>query len=450
MAARIASDNFIESIDPGLLPYKEEIYRHAVSSEETLRFLRPREVREMAIPEVYKRMLIDRIVKLQTPESKIKMKSEAGSPDGAPTMAKQPKRLDFETHEVDKNQKKVGDSDRFDSSTRRPDTPNVNDKNYLDNELDKLRDERDSLHILLVHRKNSLKDLHVVPDSLHPVAIPGGVLTKTVCDKCHHRGHKATGNRGGRACPFDKCLGYNYCGILAKHKDYKAMIQEAEKEVAALEKDVRINEDKINGLQTFLQTNTTNFVKMVKPRLQLAFLAKYKGKDGNQLLQRDLRYIKLATQGKIPSNITSISPAELENLIKNGKKTVSAKFKLDNYEKPVCFSETSGRDSQETNEVIQVNESDSRLYSYGSPSLLSPANLGIYSYNSPQQQPSQLYPYWYTAYNPGVWYGTPASQPSACTATVSKAPETENEIFPPLPPEEYPPLPPLPQEKCDN
>ena len=68
--------NFLKSLDPGLLKYKNQFEKYDVQSLTTLKYLRPREVDAMDIPEVFKRLLLDRIVNLQTPETKTKMKGE--------------------------------------------------------------------------------------------------------------------------------------------------------------------------------------------------------------------------------------------------------------------------------------------------------------------------------------------------------------------------------------
>ena len=68
-------ESFIEELDPGLLTYKDELFMRSVTSLATLKLLRPREVCDMKIPQVYKRLLIDKIISLQSPDTK---KNEEG------------------------------------------------------------------------------------------------------------------------------------------------------------------------------------------------------------------------------------------------------------------------------------------------------------------------------------------------------------------------------------
>ena len=89
-------EGFLGSIDEGLLPFKKEFEKLAVSSDTTLKFLKPYEVEEMKLPAVFKRMLIERIIKLQTPDSKSKLKDSVREWESA-TRPKEPKRLKFLT-----------------------------------------------------------------------------------------------------------------------------------------------------------------------------------------------------------------------------------------------------------------------------------------------------------------------------------------------------------------
>jgi hypothetical protein len=99
-------ESFVEELDPGLLTYKEELFMRSVTSFATLKFLRPREVCEMKVPEVYKRLLIDKIISLQSPDTKRMMKRERSpfmhqnttSKIVTESSIKRPKQLEFGSH----------------------------------------------------------------------------------------------------------------------------------------------------------------------------------------------------------------------------------------------------------------------------------------------------------------------------------------------------------------
>ena len=209
-------DDFIESLDPGLLTYKNELYIRSVTSENTLRYLRPREVEEMNIPDIYKRLLIDKICNLQTPETK-KMMKRARSPVSNSLPQPQPviedskrKRL-FE--DIDDHVNVNADEDNHQTG-------------YLDNEIEKIESDQRSRGLEIMGKKEQLELKKLLPVNLKQLVIPGCGPMKTICDNCHHPGHKAAGNKGNRACPFPGCEGFHYCGLIGKHKEHKAEIVE--------------------------------------------------------------------------------------------------------------------------------------------------------------------------------------------------------------------------------
>lgn len=65
----------------------------------------------------------------------------------------------------------------------------------------------------------------------------------------------------------------------------------------------------------FQKHNNTNFTTAMRPILKSLFYMKYEGKDGAQNLQRDLRYIKIATNSQIPEDQ---SLDHISNLISKG------------------------------------------------------------------------------------------------------------------------------------
>lgn len=71
----------------------------------------------------------------------------------------------------------------------------------------------------------------------------------------------------------------------------------------------------------FQKHNNTNFTTAMRPILKSLFYMKYEGKDGAQNLQRDLRYIKIATNSQIPEDQ---SLDHINNLISKGKSSVSS------------------------------------------------------------------------------------------------------------------------------
>ena len=66
--------NFLKSLDPGLLKYKNQFEKYDVQSLTTLKYLRPREVDAMELPEVFKRLLLDDRKSANARDKKLKWK----------------------------------------------------------------------------------------------------------------------------------------------------------------------------------------------------------------------------------------------------------------------------------------------------------------------------------------------------------------------------------------
>lgn len=75
-------------------------------------------------------------------------------------------------------------------------------------------------------------------------------------------------------------------------------------------------------LEEFAEKNKTNFVRNVRQRLQHLFPNVYKGKDGKQKLLRDVRFLKVSCDGKIPP-VFENDRENLRKLIQKGKDKVS-------------------------------------------------------------------------------------------------------------------------------
>ncbi len=90
----------------------------------------------------------------------------------------------------------------------------------------------------------------------------------------------------------------------------------------ALKDKIQNKNNELVQLEEFAEKNKTNFIRNVCPRLQNLFPEEYKGKDGKQRLLRDVRYLKVATDGKIPP-ITQNDKDNMKNLLRKGKNKVS-------------------------------------------------------------------------------------------------------------------------------
>lgn len=187
-------EEFLAGLDYGLLAYKDEFLKSAVTSEATLRFLRPNEVRAMNIPKVYQRLLIAKIIDLQTPESKGKLKRDATSPchvddDQRSAGLYPPKRLNFQDarREVTPTRTHARTSDvpndNSDASNKQtcatPESvePKTNcSSDAMEKEITRLSEERNDLQAIINSKKEDLNVLKSRPVQPHSLPIPGKTI----------------------------------------------------------------------------------------------------------------------------------------------------------------------------------------------------------------------------------------------------------------------------------
>ena len=99
-------------------------------------------------------------------------------------------------------------------------------------------------------------------------------------------------------------------------------ILKREKSMKNVEARIREKEEELLQLQEFAKKSQTNFIRNVRPRLLRLFPELYKGKDGNQRLLRDTRYLKISCNGKIPE-VTADERDYLQQLVRAGKSKVA-------------------------------------------------------------------------------------------------------------------------------
>jgi hypothetical protein len=219
-------DEFIKrNFGDGMLPYKQELDKLAVTSESTLKYLRPREVYSLDIPEVYKRMLVDKIVTLQTPDRQAKMKRQLESPVGEESNPLISPAKDTSTS-ASRNVRPKLSSTKIEFPNETADRSAPESCVSLETQLASINDDKASLILVLQQKRDELKLLNSPTEEQLPLAIPGVALLKSVCDNCHHKGHRTSGNKGNRNCPYSKCPGYHYCGLQNKHKEHRSEVLE--------------------------------------------------------------------------------------------------------------------------------------------------------------------------------------------------------------------------------
>ena len=159
----------------------------------------------MNIPPVYRRMLVERIVNLQTPDMKSKLKQQCIEDFCA--QPKTPKRLRFGSpvgrHVPTTSANITPERQPRSKAEAAPQAP----ENFLEQEVARLNEERDTLSVLKVHKKDELNKLKHKPNALSAISIPGNQIMKSSCDNRH----RSVMNGGNKSCPFTACEGYHVC-----------------------------------------------------------------------------------------------------------------------------------------------------------------------------------------------------------------------------------------------
>ncbi|XP_070561223.1 uncharacterized protein [Ptychodera flava] len=166
--------------------------------------------------------------------------------------------------------------------------------------------------------ERELTDLKSPPPPLPVLPLPGQNVIEATCARCHHKGHKESGNRKKAECCYERCPGYMYCGRMDKHREHADLIREKEKAVKKVRDELKQLEAERRNLTAFIEKNSTQFTRVVKPRLEKVYQDKYKGTAGRSRLMRDVRLLKIALNGKLPP-VTMEDDVEFPRLLKLGK-----------------------------------------------------------------------------------------------------------------------------------
>jgi hypothetical protein len=265
-----------------------------------------------------------------------------------------------------------------------------------------------------------------------------------------------------------------------------------EKEIASLQRKLKAKTEEADGIRVYLKRNHTSFVSVMKPRLRVSN-ARYQGKQGNQNLLTDIRYLQIALAGKIPEECGN-DRVKLPQLVQKGREVVEAKcgrLTVDGsaqcntepnmFSKPIPYAGGPASGVPEKPCTSSPPFSSTATYTNNTEimSASQPVTVPM-SYTQmypPMPAPMSQIPPWYSGYYNPYQYNpyspsfvipatisTPPAAISTPSATISKPPEmiskppetiskppetisTPDQFQPPLPPNESPlEKPPLPSD----
>ena len=216
---RKSVEEFLLELDPELEQYAPYLRKMGFTSNTMLRFLKLKDLQDIAcvVPTAHRRMILNAVAKMQSPESKLAIES--------PCSDDKPKKK----QKTDENFCDIPENATGESSSR---SGSLEPKKlFSEAQLPEQRGT-DSVYDILVRQKLELEEklakckLQLVefnspPAQLTPLAIPGNRIMSVMCTRCHHRGHRKDGNKNGVSCEFEACPGYHYCGHEKFHPEFK-------------------------------------------------------------------------------------------------------------------------------------------------------------------------------------------------------------------------------------
>jgi hypothetical protein len=178
---------------------------------------------------------------------------------------------------------------------------------------------------------------------------------------------------------------------------------QAEKESKSLERKAKDIETEIAGMNAFIKHNNSSFIATVRPKLLVSNVTRYKGKDGNNNLQRDIRLIKIATGGQIP---TAESKESFHQLIEKGKaKLAENEIDVDMQEQNTQ-SDLEKCIGKQTTDGIRISTTSSKNCDVNANGLSTPISNPYYPMYMQSMFGYSNYPYGNSTGNP---YGSPSN-----------------------------------------
>ena len=211
-----------------------------------------------------------------------------------------------------------------------------------------------------------------------------------------------------------------------------AILFQVTREIIDVERRLRNINDELNSIKMFQKHNNTNFISVMRPILKSLFPLKYEGKDGAQNLQRDLRYIKIATNGQIPED------QSLENInviLTKGKSRVSST--VGNFDNTPSSNSMMPQttETQQTSPCYTSPPPSSTSFAHQPLQQSSPFHMAQYNPYFPMASPTSTHQY---AMYPNYWNSMYDVYGNTCSYMYPTNPATssigsESFAIPPLP-----------------
>lgn len=246
---RISVEEFLSELDPELEKYAPYLRELGFTSNTMLKFLKLKDLEDIAciVPTAHRRMILNAVAKIQSPESKLLIESPCSED-------KPKKKIKTDENVSNTSESSLEPKKLFSEEDGLPEQQSSNHGSVYDI----LLRQKLELQERCTKRKKELAEFTSPPAHLMPLAIPGNRIMSVICARCHHRGHRKEGNKNNASCEFEPCPGYHYCGSDKLHPEFKTERREVIFYVLFLKKFFFLNTFGIIALFYGWSTNPTS------------------------------------------------------------------------------------------------------------------------------------------------------------------------------------------------
>lgn len=231
---------FLLFLDEDLLVYEEELKKRGFTSSATLKYIRENDLEEMNMAEGHKRLLMNAVSKLQSPQAQQITTKEC---DNMMSKSKKKRRISYATSNIDKPSspsfEPFIDSDEEErqlSISNEQTRAKYTSTTGIETPVQRfLRHKRDTIGELQSNLEQKRARLSGMRNNIYVVQEQNtNKQSNSSCGNCHLRlGHTR------RNCTFSPCRSVYSCGLLEKHPDEKKSMNALQNETSQLERKIQ-------------------------------------------------------------------------------------------------------------------------------------------------------------------------------------------------------------------
>ena len=287
---------FLLSLDEDLLVYEEELKKRGFTSSATLKYIRENNLEEMNMAEGHKRLLMNAVSKLQSPQAQQITTKEC---DNMMSKSKKKRRISYATSNINKPSSPSSEQPFIDSDEEERQLSISNEQtrantstNGIETPVQRfLRHKRDTIGELQSNLEQKRARLSGMRNSIYLVQEQNtNKQSNSSCGNCHLRlGHTR------RNCTFSPCRSVYSCGLLEKHPDEKKSMSALQNETSQLEKKIQKLQAEYDSYVKVKTSSDHSKTKQIEDKLVAENPSRYINANGAKnwmLLNKDVAILE--------------------------------------------------------------------------------------------------------------------------------------------------------------